>query len=167
MAIHERRELAGVRCWVVTVSDTRSEDTDESGKLIRDKLAAAGHPVVGYRLVKDELAQIRAVLEEIEADQVTQVVILTGGTGISPRDVTCEALSPFLTKELPGFGELFRYLSYQEVGAFAVLSRALAGLMGGKLVFALPGSTAAVALAMDKLILPVLGHAAYELERRP
>ncbi len=166
MATHERRELTGVRCWVVTVSDTRSEDTDESGKLIREELGAAGHRVVGYRLVKDEVEQIRNVLKEIAADQCAQVAILNGGTGPSPRDVTCEALAPFITKPLPGFGELFRSLSFQEVGAFAMLSRALAGLMGRKLVFALPGSTGAVALAMDKLILPVLGHAVYELERR-
>ena len=165
MGSHERRELSGVRCWVVTVSDTRTEDTDESGRLIRERLAAAGHRVVGYRLVRDEPEQIREILEEIQRDQDAQAVILNGGTGISPRDVTCEAIAPFLTKEIPGFGELFRSLSFQEVGAFAMLSRALAGLMGRKLVFALPGSTAAVALAMDKLILPVLGHAAYELER--
>jgi molybdenum cofactor biosynthesis protein B len=166
MGSHERRELAGVRCWVVTVSDTRTEDTDESGKLIQEKLTAAGHRVVGYRIVKDDLDQIRKALEEIEDDQDAQVAILNGGTGISSRDVTCEALTPFLTKEVPGFGELFRYLSFQEVGAFAMLSRALAGLMGRKLVFALPGSTQAVALAMDKLVVPVLGHAVYELERQ-
>lgn len=151
---------------MVTVSDTRTEDTDESGKLIQEKLTAAGHRVVGYRIVKDDLDQIRKALEEIEDDQDAQVAILNGGTGISSRDVTCEALTPFLTKEVPGFGELFRYLSFQEVGAFAMLSRALAGLMGRKLVFALPGSTQAVALAMDKLVVPVLGHAVYELERQ-
>lgn len=150
---------------MITVSDTRTAETDAGGRLIREALEAHGHRVLLYRIVKDEPAQIGQILEEARADGQAQAVILTGGTGISARDSTYEAVHGFIDKELPGFGELFRYLSFQEVGPRAILSRAIAGAMGQKLVFALPGSCGAVKLALDRLILPLLGHAVYELEK--
>jgi len=143
---------------VVTVSDTRSEATDTGGALVVELLEAAGHPIVSRALVPDDVERIRGAVERALADATVRCVILTGGTGVAPRDVTPEALAPLLERTLPGFGELFRMLSYAEIGSAALLSRALAGLCGGRLVVALPGSRAAIRLAMEKLVLPELGH---------
>lgn len=160
---HEHmKEVKNLNCWVITVSDTRTEETDTSGKFIQETLKAAGHQVTNYKIVKDEASQIRELLEEAKESQAA-AIILNGGTGISKRDITYETVRGFLDKEIPGFGELFRYLSYKEIGTLSILSQATAGVMQGKLIFSIPGSEHAVRLAMEKLILPILGHAAYEL----
>jgi len=166
MAVHEHRQKATktIRCFIITVSDTRDEATDGSGAAIREQLEAYGHEIVGYRIVKDEPQQIEALLKEATTDSKTDVVILNGGTGIAPRDGTYEIVSRSLDKRLDGFGELFRYLSYQDIGSAAMMSRAIAGTVGHCVVISLPGSTAAVRLAMDKLILPEIGHMVSQLQ---
>lgn len=146
------------RCAVVTLSDTRTEQTDTSGGTIRRMLESAGHAVAAYRIIKDEPADLRALLLEHLADAGIDTIITNGGTGLSQRDQTIPVVESLLEMPLPGFGELFRMLSYEQVGAAAMLSRAVAGTAKGKLIFALPGSTKAVSLAMDKLIGPELGH---------
>ena len=143
---------------MITVSDTRTRADDTGGTLLCELLAAAGHPVVVRELVKDERAAISAALESALARPDCGAVLLTGGTGLAPRDVTPEAVAPRLERELPGFGELFRALSFTEIGSAALASRALAGVAHGRLVFALPGSRAAIRLALERLILPELGH---------
>ncbi len=151
------------RCFVLTVSDTRTPDTDESGRAIRDLLERAGHEVTGHRIVRDEPAEVASVvLDEIAADR-TQVIVTTGGTGITSRDGTFEAIDGLLEKRLDGFGELFRMLSFQEIGAAAMLSRATAGTRQRKAIFVLPGSENAVRLALTRLILPELGHVLQQL----
>lgn len=144
---------------VVTVSDTRTPENDTSGRLIVERLTAAGHRVSGPTIVRDELARIRALVAQVTVDPAFDVVVLTGGTGITARDVTPEAIEPLITKCIPGFGELFRMLSYEEIGASTIQSRAFAALCGRALVFELPGSTGAVRLALDKILLPQLDHA--------
>jgi molybdopterin adenylyltransferase len=157
-AEHKAAAPASVRCFVVTVSDTRTEDTDRSGRAIIDLLTAAGHNAVGRAIVKDEPALVRDTVERQLANPDVQVIITTGGTGISSRDSTYESVSALLQKRLDGFGELFRMLSYQEIGSAAMMSRASAGLASGKIVVSLPGSEAAVRLAMERLLIPELGH---------
>ena len=160
MPAHEHKHRTGrpLKVGVITVSDSRTEATDASGRLIRDLFAAAGHDVAYYeimpdepRLIADAVAQRRGALDAI---------VLNGGTGISPRDQTYEAVKGLLEKELEGFGELFRMLSYQEIGSAAFLSRAVAGISAGKILVSLPGSPAACRLGMEKLLLPELGHMA-------
>lgn len=151
------------RCFVLTVSDTRTAETDRSGLAIRELLAGAGHDVVGHRIVRDEPGDVASVVREQVASDGVQVVITTGGTGITSRDGTFEAINTLLEKRLDGFGELFRMLSYEEVGAAAMLSRATAGTVRRKAVFVLPGSENAVRLAMTRLILPELGHVLQQL----
>jgi molybdenum cofactor biosynthesis protein B len=141
---------------IITVSDTRTLDTDKSGGLLMDELLGAGHVIAQRTIVKDDLHKIRAVLAAGVSDDRVDVVITTGGTGITQRDVTPEALAPLITKPIPGFGELFRHLSYADIGAATIQSRAEAALCGTTLVFLLPGSTGAVRLALDKIILPQL-----------
>jgi molybdopterin adenylyltransferase len=141
---------------VFTASDTRTPDTDESGRLIKDMLEKAGHTVVHYQVLPDSPERIREAATETLA--AVDGLIFTGGTGIAPRDSTIEALGPMLSKELEGFGELFRMLSFQEIGSAAMMSRAMAGISHGKIVVALPGSPTACRLAMNKLLLPELGH---------
>ena len=154
-----------VRCAVLTVSDTRTPDSDTSGALIRDTLNFSGHSVVDYRIVPDEPDQIRKILGDwIRRDDV-QAILTNGGTGIASRDTTYDAISGMLEKRIDGFGELFRMLSWQEVGAAAMLSRAVAGVAGETLVVAMPGSTNAVRLALTKLIVPELGHLVYEIAK--
>lgn len=153
-----------VRCAVVTVSDTRDADTDRSGTYLREALGGAGHDVVAYRIVKDDAAAISAVIGELSGE--CEVILTSGGTGISRRDTTVEVVSQKLDKELPGFGELFRMLSYREIGAGAMLSRAVGGLAGGTLIFAMPGSTNAVRLATEELILPEIEHLVWEVVRQ-
>ena len=153
-----------VSCFVLTCSDSRAHADDVSGRALREALEAAGHSVVGQTVVRDEPDQIRAAVERgIEGG--ARAVLITGGTGITRRDQTVEAIRPLLEKEIPGFGELFRMLSFQEIGSAAWLSRALAGTARGALIFVLPGSPNAVRLALDRLILPELGHAVRELSR--
>jgi molybdenum cofactor biosynthesis protein B len=155
---HKAQAPESVCCYVVTVSDTRTEATDASGRTIIDLLTAAGHKVTGRSIVKDDPALVRATIERQLANQDVQVIITTGGTGISSRDSTFEAVQALLQKRLDGFGELFRKLSFDEIGASAMLSRTTAGLAAGKIIVALPGSEAAVRLALDRLLLPELGH---------
>jgi molybdenum cofactor biosynthesis protein B len=155
---HKQRAPAAVRCFIVTVSDTRTEETDTSGRAIAELLTAAGHHVSGRVIVKDEAALVRNTVERQLASGDLDVIITTGGTGIAARDTTFEALDSMLEKKLPGFGELFRMLSYQQIGSAAMMSRATAGISARRVVVALPGSEAAVRLAMERLLLPELGH---------
>jgi molybdenum cofactor biosynthesis protein B len=153
-----------VCCFVLTCSDSRAHADDVSGRALREGLEAAGHSVVGQTVVRDEPEQIRAAVQR-GLEGGARAVLITGGTGITRRDQTVEAIRPLLDKEIPGFGELFRMLSFQEIGSAAWLSRALAGTVRGALVFVLPGSPNAVRLALDRLVLPELGHAVRELSR--
>jgi molybdenum cofactor biosynthesis protein B len=153
-----------VRCFVLTVSDTRTLETDKGGALIAELLKNAGHAIVERTIVTDERDAIAdAVGAALKRADEIEAIIVTGGSGVGPRDVTPEALLPLLTKELPGFGEIFRMLSWHEVGAASMLSRAFAGVMGRTALFVLPGSTNAVRLAMEKLIAPELGHLLREI----
>lgn len=154
-----------VSCAVITVSDTRSPQTDKSGQRIEQLLVAVGHTVGVYAIVKDEPEQIRSQIASFSQRSDLDAIIFNGGTGIAPRDTTYDAIASLLEKTLPGFGELFRYLSYQEIGSRAMASRAIAGVYQGKLIFSLPGSTHAVQLAMEKLILPELTHLVGQLRK--
>ena len=156
---HKQQAPRSVRCFVITVSDTRTDATDTSGRAIADLLTAAGHQVVGRSIVKDDADLVREH-DRAPARQRRRrrSIITTGGTGITSRDSTYEAVDALLEKRLDGFGELFRMLSYQQIGAAAMMSRATAGLAAGRIVVALPGSEAAVRLAMEKLLMPELGH---------
>jgi molybdopterin adenylyltransferase len=146
------------------VSDTRDESTDQSGQLIKSLLASEQHHLAGYRIVKDEPAQIEALLRQALANEPVEAIIVNGGTGISPRDGTYEVIAGLLDKRLDGFGEIFRYLSYQDIGSAALMSRAVAGSAQGKVLISLPGSKGAVSLAMEKLILPELRHMVSQLQ---
>ncbi len=150
-------------CYVLTVSDTRTPDTDTSGRAIRALLEAEGHRVSGSAIVRDDPGQVTALVERQLAEAAAQAIITTGGTGITSRDGTFEAVDRLLEKRLDGFGELFRMLSFQEIGAAAMMSRATAGTARGKAVFVLPGSEHAVRLAMTRLILPELGHVVQQI----
>lgn len=143
---------------VITVSDTRDTATDKSGNFIKQSLLNAGHLVSEYLIVKDEPDQIRSRLQLLTEVAELDVVIFNGGTGIAPRDTTYDAIAALLEKTLPGFGEMFRYLSWQEVGSRAIASRAVAGIYKDKLIFSLPGSSGAVKLAIEQLILPEVIH---------
>ena len=153
---HKAHAPAAVSCFVLTVSDTRTAQTDTSGAAIRDLLTAAGHRITGSAIVRDDPDAVASHVSRALGDPATDVVITTGGTGITARDVTPDALLPLVTKPIPGFGELFRMLSYAEIGAATIQSRAEAALCGDTLVFALPGSTGAVRLALEKIVLPQL-----------
>lgn len=162
---HKANAPRSVGCFVLTISDTKTPETDTSGQLIRELLEKAGHIVRGSAIVKDEPAQVKSMIRKHCADPGVQAMVLTGGTGITSRDSTFEAVEALLDKRLTGFGELFRFLSYQEIGASAMLSRAHAGVCQGRIVFSLPGSPNACRLAMEKLILPELGHLIREVSR--
>ncbi len=162
---HRARAPRSVRVFVVTVSDTRTEATDTSGQAARELGAAAGHEVVGCRILKDEPAEVRALVAELCGGGTVDAIVVNGGTGLSRRDSTYEALVGILEKQLDGFGELFRALSFAAIGPAAMLSRATAGVLAGVVVFAPPGSTAAVRLALEKLILPELAHVVFEARR--
>ena len=162
---HRRRAPACVRCFVLTVSDTRTLQTETSGRAIADLLEAAGHAVSGRDLVRDDPPEVTRVVREQISKRDAQVIITTGGTGVARRDSTYEAITALLDKRIDGFGELFRLLSYHDIGPAAMLSRATAGVAGGCAIFMLPGSEHAVRLAMEKLILPELGHLVYELTK--
>ncbi|MGM0405236.1 MAG: MogA/MoaB family molybdenum cofactor biosynthesis protein [Thermoplasmatota archaeon] len=158
---HKRAAPDDIRCKVITVSDTRDKETDESGKLIRELLEEHNIGVCSYSIIPDEMNMIKEELGTKDAD----AYIINGGTGISSRDVTPDAVRDIVDKVLPGFGEMFRSLSYEEIGSAAYLSRAIAGVNDKQVVFALPGSKAAVELGMEKLILPELGHLVYEVNK--
>lgn len=156
-----------IGCAVLTVSDTRTPETDQSGQLIRTRLSAANHRIVASQILKDEPGQVRELVQHwITGVDEIDVVLLNGGTGIAPRDTTYEAIAALLTKTLPGFGELFRMLSYEAIGSRAMASRAIAGICQSTLIFAMPGSSKAVELAMDKLVLPELVHLTAQLQKR-
>ncbi len=162
---HKAHAPASVACFVITSSDSRTEQTDTSGRVIRERLEGAGHSIAGSALIPDEPAELRRLLEEAAPSTGARAVIISGGTGIGRRDTTYETVSALLEKRLDGFGELFRALSFQEIGPAAMLSRAVAGTFHGMVIFALPGSPAAARLALERLILPELGHAVRELTR--
>jgi molybdenum cofactor biosynthesis protein B len=162
---HRRDAPASVIVHVLTVSDTRTLETDSSGRVIADRLQDAGHVVHGRTILKDEPEDVRARVAELAAAGEVDAVITTGGTGITARDGTFEAIDGLLTKRLPGFGEIFRMISYQQIGAAAMLSRATAGLVDRLVVIVLPGSQNAVSLAMDELVVPELGHLVREARR--
>jgi molybdenum cofactor biosynthesis protein B len=158
---HKARAQAPVAAWVVTCSDTRTRETDTSGRLMCDLLAKDGHTLLDYEIVPDDPERVRAVLDRALADARTQVVLLNGGTGIARRDSTYEVVTGLLEKRIDGFGELFRALSFQEIGSAAMMSRAVAGVAGRCVLVSVPGSHAAVRLAMEALILPELRHMAW------
>jgi molybdopterin adenylyltransferase len=163
---HKKEAPKAVRCKVITVSDTRDKDSDKSGKLMMEMLEKEGHLIVDYVIVKDETLPIQTeVLKGCDREDI-DVILTNGGTGIAKRDVTIESIQEVLDKEIVGFGELFRMLSYQEdIGSAAILSRAIAGVVRDKAVFATPGSSGAVKLAMNKLILPEIGHVVREIKK--
>jgi molybdenum cofactor biosynthesis protein B len=165
VAEHKAHSPASVACFVLTVSDSRTLATETSGKAIADLLTSGGHTVVDRQLTKDDPAEVRRIVKEEIAKGRARVVITTGGTGITRRDSTYEALTALFDKRLDGFGELFRMLSFEDIGSAAMLSRATAGIAGGCALFLLPGSEAAVRLAMSRLIIPELGHIVNELTR--
>lgn len=163
----EHREQAPERinCAVVTVSDTRTEETDKSGQIIKEHLTGAGHTIVDYRIVPDEPDQIGALLLELASRADTDALVFNGGTGIATRDTTFDVIDRMLEKRLDGFGELFRWLSWYEIGPAAMLSRATAGTCQNTLVFLTPGSSNAVKLAMEKLIAPEIAHMVFEVRK--
>jgi len=166
MIPHPDSQNRAVNCAVVTVSDTRTIESDRSGQLIQQILQQAGHQISTYTIVKDEPAAIQDLLEYLEHQFKLEAIIFTGGTGIAPRDTTYDVISSWLDQTIPGFGEIFRYLSYQEIGSRAIASRAVAGVKKQKLVFSLPGSFNAVELAVNKLILPELNHLTKQVQGR-
>lgn len=157
-AEHKQLAPTKVRCVIVTVSDTRTENTDKSGRAIAALLVAAGHEVAGRTIVRDDASLVKGVIARFLGQLDNDVIITTGGTGITSRDTTYEAVTALLEKTLDGFGELFRALSYQEIGSAAMMTRATAGLVAGRILVSLPGSENAVRLAMQRLLLPELGH---------
>jgi molybdenum cofactor biosynthesis protein B len=162
---HKAQGPASVACFVLTVSDTRTVETDTSGRAIRDLLVEAGHTVSGHAIVRDAPASVREQVVTQCAGDMAQVIITTGGTGITSRDGTYEAIGALIDKRLDGFGELFRMLSFQEIGSAAMMSRATAGTFLGKVVFVLPGSEHAVRLAMTRLIIPELAHVVQQVRK--
>ncbi len=160
---HEGKTIASVACAVLTVSDSRTVETDVSGRLMQELLTGVGHRICRYEIVPDEPDRVRALVAEASRSEECDAILLNGGTGLSARDTTYEAVAGLLDKRLDGFGELFRQLSYDDIGPAAMLSRAVAGIVGRTAVFSMPGSPAAVRLAMEKLILPELGHVVFLL----
>jgi len=165
VAEHRSEGPPVVRCAVITVSDTRTLETDVGGRTIVELLLAAGHEIADRQISRDDPSQIGRLLADLDNRTDIDAVLLTGGTGIGSRDQTFETVSGLLSKPLPGYGELFRMLSYEQVGSAAMLSRATGGLMGRKVLLTMPGSLAAVQLAMEKLILPELSHLVREARR--
>jgi len=162
---HRQAAPQAVRCAVVTVSDTRTLENDRGGQLLVESLAAAGHTVARREIVPDDPNRIRALVEELADATALDAILITGGTGIAERDQTFETVSGLLTKTLPGYGELFRMLSYEDIGPAAMLSRTIGGVIGQIVLLTMPGSPAAVRLALDKLILPELAHVVYEARK--
>jgi molybdenum cofactor biosynthesis protein B len=164
-AQHRSQSPKSVRCAVVTVSDTRTLETDRGGQLVVELLTAAGHEPTAREIVPDDPAKIRPLVERLADPASVDAVLITGGTGIAARDQTFETISGLLTKTMPGYGELFRMLSYEEIGPAAMLSRAVGGVFNNVIVLTMPGSVAAVKLAMEKLIVPEIGHLVYEARK--
>jgi len=166
-SVQQHRESAPetVRIAVLTVSDTRTPETDTGGDVVEELMRGAGHEVVAREIVRDEAASIRTRLVDLLARTDVDAVVTTGGTGISARDTTYEVVDRMIEKKLDGFGELFRMLSYEEIGAAAVLSRAVAGTVGTKLVASLPGSRNAVRLGVERLLAPEIAHVVFELRK--
>jgi molybdenum cofactor biosynthesis protein B len=162
---HKEQAKVNVACGVITVSDTRTEETDTSGQLIQQLLHDAGHATKAYHIIPDDPSQIRPMLEGLLGRDDLEALIINGGTGVAKRDVTFDVVQGMIDKVLPGFGELFRLFSYEEIGSAAMLSRAMAGTCSGKAVFSVPGSSGAVRLAMERLILPELPHIVFELHK--
>ena len=162
---HKQKSPLSVSCAVLIISDTRREEDDESGRLIRQKLGQSGHRVIDYAILKNEAPAVKKKINELLGQAELQVIITSGGTGASHRDITVETISPILEKKLDGFGELFRFLTYQEIGTASIMSRAIAGVAGGKIILCFPGSLEAANLAMEKIILPELGHLVREATR--
>jgi len=162
---HRATAPRSIGCWVLTVSDTKTPDTDTSGQLIRKLLTEAGHQVVGSSIVRDEPKDVQRVIREACANDEVRAVLVTGGTGVTSRDSTYEAIEALLDKRLPGFGELFRILSYQEIGAAAMMSRAQLGVHARRIVVSMPGSPNACRLALEKLVIPELSHLIREVSR--
>ncbi|WP_025692023.1 MogA/MoaB family molybdenum cofactor biosynthesis protein [Paenibacillus zanthoxyli] len=161
---HRMEAPDSVNCYIITVSDTRTMETDKGGRLIETLLEESGYKIAGRIIVKDDYDDIRELIHECAGDSGIEAVLLTGGTGIAPRDTTYEAVKSLLDKEMPGFGEIFRYLSFAEdIGTAAILSRAVAGTIGSTAVFSMPGSVGAVKLAMTRLIIPELRHVMREI----
>ena len=158
MIPHPDRENVSANCAIITVSDTRTPQTDKSGRIMRQLLEDAGHQILTYTIIKDEPEDIQKLLNQLDRQLELEVIIFSGGTGIAPRDTTYDVVNNWLTKTIPGFGEIFRSLSYQEIGSRAIASRAVAGVKNKKLFFSLPGSSNAVKLAVTELILPELNH---------
>jgi molybdenum cofactor biosynthesis protein B len=154
-----------VRCAVITVSDTRTLETDRGGKLVADLLTAGGHQVTERAIVRDDPREIEPMLRKLADPDATDAVLITGGTGIAARDRTYETVNGLLSKTMPGYGELFRMLSYTDIGPAAMLSRAIGGVLNSVVILTMPGSTAAVQLAMEKLIVPEIGHLVYEARK--
>ncbi|MDF9841005.1 MULTISPECIES: MogA/MoaB family molybdenum cofactor biosynthesis protein [unclassified Paenibacillus] len=164
---HRKQAPQTVACYVITVSDTRTMETDTGGQLLVSMLEEAGYQVVGRTIVKDDYEDIRELVYKSSVHSGIEAVLLTGGTGISPRDTTYEAVASLLDKSLPGFGEIFRLLSFTEdIGSAAILSRAIAGTIGNTAVFSMPGSTGAIRLAMSRLIVPELRHVMREIYKK-
>ncbi|ASK62953.1 molybdenum cofactor biosynthesis protein [Virgibacillus phasianinus] len=165
VADHKSKELQ-LKCMVISVSDTRNKETDKSGRLISELLEISGHRIDTMEIVPDEKGKIRQLINEGKENPDIDVILTNGGTGIAYRDVTIETVKPLLDKEIPGFGEIFRSLSYSEdIGSAAILSRAIAGIANHTAVFSMPGSSGAVRLAMNKLILPELSHVVNEIQK--
>ena len=162
---HKRLENKAVGCAVLVTSDSRTEETDESGKLIKQRLQDKGHKVVYYTILKNDAAILKNKIVELIQQEEVQVIITSGGTGLSHKDVTVDTVQAMLEKQLDGFGELFRQLTYQELGTASIMSRATAGVMRGKIIICFPGSLGAATLAMDKIILPEIGHLVREATR--
>lgn len=164
-AEHKAAAPDHVRCYVLTVSDTRTEADDFGGQLVKELLTDNFHKVVGYSILKDDKVKIQTAVKKLCADPRVDVVLITGGTGIAARDVTIEALDEIFDKRMDGFGQVFRYLSYDDIGPAAILSRATAGIVAGKIVAAMPGALEAVRLAMNEILLPELGHMVSEVRK--
>ncbi|BCY18099.1 MAG: molybdenum cofactor biosynthesis protein MoaB [Chloroflexi bacterium] len=161
---HKADNIPPARVSIVTVSDTRTEETDVNGRYLKDRIAAAGLVLVDYTIVPDEPDQIDGLIEKLVQTD-TQIILFNGGTGLSRRDTTFDVIARKLEKMIPGFGEIFRLLSYEQVGAAAMFSRAVAGVYKGKVIMSTPGSPAAVQLAWEKLIAPEIQHLAWEVNR--
>ncbi len=162
---HKQHAREGIKCAVLTLSDSRTRESDDSGGAIIKSLRVSNHEVIFYDILKDDAVGLEKALDRLVSDPGIEVIIMNGGTGISKRDITIEVVREFIEKELVGFGELFRFLSYQEIGSAAIMSRALAGVCKGKVLISMPGSKNAVTLGMEKIIIPEIGHMVWDANR--
>jgi molybdenum cofactor biosynthesis protein B len=165
LAEHRGRPTRPARCWIATLSDTRTAANDRGGRRVRQHLEAGGHEILGTSILREAAGSLKRELRALLGSADLDVLLCTGGTGVAPRDNAYDVLQTLYDREIPGFGELFRMLSWKEIGSAALLSRASAGVVGSILVVSIPGSTAAIDLAMSQLVLPELGHLLGELQR--